>query len=115
MPRHTAGWRSSRVLKSSFEFTTPGRRRSPRVSIPYHGARLVATDLDSPQPAPNRLGGPCIRDRFVVVLNGGKPERDLALGRIGRVRPVHQIEPRLQAEIAPDRAGYGIVHRVRAP
>jgi hypothetical protein len=59
------------------------------------------------------LSGPA-PGRFVPALNAGKPERDLPLGRIGRVGPVHQIELRFQSEIPPDCAGCGLLHGVRA-
>src|SRR5271166_1295834 len=42
----------------------------------------------------------------------GKPQPDLALGRLGRIGAMHQVELHLKAEIAPDGAWRGTLDRV---
>src|SRR5690606_23046043 len=42
----------------------------------------------------------------------GEPERDLALGGLGGIRAVNQVELGLQAEIAADGSGRGLLDRV---
>ena len=49
------------------------------------------------------------------ALSVGKPERDLALGRIDRIGPVHHVELYFQREVASDGAGCGLLDRVGAP
>src|SRR4051812_43353903 len=40
----------------------------------------------------------------------GEPERDLALGRLGTIRAVHQVLVRGGGEVAPDAAGLRVGH-----
>src|SRR5882757_6730225 len=49
-----------------------------------------------------------------VPSEAGEPDLDLTLGRLRRVRAVHQVELDLQAEVAPDGARGRLLHRVGA-
>src|SRR5271166_2643993 len=48
-------------------------------------------------------------------VSGREPQRDLALGRLWRVGPVHEVVLGLQREVTADRARDGRLDRVGAP